>query len=173
MRRSVPEADDARLGRSFPGRAGFTLVELLAVLLVLGVLYGGAVLLLKSSFLGAPSPESVKREAVRVAGWLQRVFHKALLSGRGFVIYITAPLPRGRLTVEWVSPVESEVYEGGGRAYFRSNTDDSIYCFFSPKWNMLSPAFTLRVVSSPQSQSAIKYVVVSPYGRVSLHDVSP
>ncbi len=161
-----------RRKRSAP-RSAFTIVEVLAALLIAGILFGGLTLSLKSLFSAGATPESVRQEAERAAGWLQRVFHKALLSRRGFTIRVLSLKAQPRMVVHWVSPVEDEVYDGKGRAFFLNHSASPVYCSYSPKWNTLTPALTVRVVRSEKSYSALRYIVVSPYGRVSLRDTPP
>lgn len=157
-------------------RCAFSLSELLACVLILGILSGGVALAPFSSFLDSSSRESVIREAERTASWLQRVFHKALLSGRGFTLRVASLQSQRRIVVHWASPVEDEVYDGGGRAYFLNHALESPFCQYTPKWNMLTPALTIRVGSSESPRKglkALRYIVVSPYGRVSLRDTPP
>ena len=168
----------AARGTLFRGslRSAFSLIELLVVILILGVLYGGVALAPSSIFLDSSSPESVRCETERAASWLQRVFYKALLSGRGFAVRVAHLQSQRRIVVHWVSPVEDEVYDAEGRAFFINHSSQSSLCQFTPKWNILTPALTIRVSASEgprRTAKALWYIVVSPYGRVSLRDTSP
>ncbi len=174
----VEAGRDGRGNTSFreTSRSAFSLSELLISILILGVLSGGVALAPSSSFLDSSSRESVIREAERAAAWMQRVFHKALLSGRGFSVRVASLQSQRRIVVHWASPVEDEVYDGGGRAYFLNHALESPFCQYTPKWNMLTPALTIRVGSSESPRKglkALRYIVVSPYGRVSLRETPP
>lgn len=151
---------------------GFSLAELLAVLAICLVLGGGASVALVSSFAGAPSDETAVREGKYAAQWLQRVFHKALLSGRSFVFRLSPSVPQKRLKIQWADGSE-EIYDGKGRVWFTNHSGIPAFCTYSPKWNTISPAFTIEAGSSPDRRRPLKYIVVTPFCRVSYRDDPP
>ena len=180
MRRSpTPESVRcAARGTLFKGspRSAFSLAELIVVLLLLTILSVCIAPALSSSYIDASSPERVRREADRAASWLQRVFHKALLSGRSFTLSPSSLRSRPNIVVQWTAPVEDEVFRGDGSAFFINNALESPRSFYVPKWNILTPALTIRVSDSEGPRRTAKplwYIVVSPYGRVSLRDTPP
>ncbi len=163
------------LSRGSP-RSAFSLAELIVVLLVLTILSACIAPALSSSYINASSPERVRREADRAASWLQRVFHKALLSGRCFTLSPSSLRSRPNIVVQWTAPVEDEVFRGDGSAYFINHALESPRSYYVPKWNILTPGLTIRVSASEgprKTTKALWYIVVSPYGRVSLRDTPP
>ena len=129
-----------------------------------------------SSYINASSPERVRREGERAASWLQRVFYKALLSGRSFTLRPPSFRSQRNILVQWTAPVEDEVFRGDGSAFFINNALESPQSLYVPKWNILTPALTIRVSASEgprKTAKALWYIVVSPYGRVSLRDTPP
>ncbi len=143
------------------------------VLLITSVLFGG--ITLSFSFLAGaqPSPQEVRREGKLAAQWLQRVFHKALLSGRSFSFQLSSAKPQKNLKIHWSNPTEVEVYDGKGQAWFINHSSKTPYCTYSPLWNTISPAFTVEVGPSSERRRPLHYIVVSLYGRVSFRDDPP
>ena len=180
MRRSpapepVRRAARGTLSRGSP-RGAFSLAELIVVLLVLTILSACIAPVLTSSYIDASSPERVRREGERAASWLQRVFYKALLSGRSFTLRPPSFRSQRNILVQWTAPVEDEVFRGDGSAFFINNALESPQSLYVPKWNILTPALTIRVSASEgprKTAKALWYIVVSPYGRVSLRDTPP
>ncbi|HPF83780.1 hypothetical protein SDC9_38147 [bioreactor metagenome] len=168
-------AGSERGGRSrsplFRGRA-FSLAELLAVLAICLVLGGGMSLAVVSSFAGPASDTTAVREGKYAAQWLQRIFHKALLSGRSFVFRLSTSVPQNRLKIQWADGRE-ETYDGKGRVWFTNHSGVPAFCAYSPKWNTISPAFTIEAGSSPDRRRPLKYIVVTPFCRVSYRDDPP
>ncbi len=155
-------------------RSGVTRVELLAVLLICGVLFGGVSLSLYPVLYGPPSRETVKREGKYAAAWLQRIFYKAMLSGRSFSLYVASPsVPKRSFKVVWADPHEEEIYRGNDRIWFTNRSASPKWCVFSPKWNTLSPALTIEINASPDRRRPLHYIIISPYCRVSYRDTPP
>ena len=154
-------------------RRGLSLAELLVTLLILSVLFGGAALSFSSLAGGRPSPQEVRREGQFAAQWLQRVFYKALLSGRSFAFRLSPSVPQRYLRIYWSNPTEVEVYDGKGQAWFTNHSSSLAFCTYSPLWNTISPAFTVEVGSSPEQRRPLHYIVVSPYCRVSYREDPP
>ena len=156
-----------------PRRRGLSFVELLVVLLLSSVLFGGIALSF-SSFTGSqPSPQDVRREGKFAAQWLQRIFYKALLSGRSFAFRISPSVPQRYLKINWSNPSEVEIYDGKEQAWFTNHSSAMAFCVYSPLWNTISPAFTVEVGSSRERRHPLHYIVVSPYCRVSYRDDPP
>lgn len=152
---------------------GFTLVELVVVLAIVLILSGGVSLAFLSSSPGTLSQETVKREGQYAAQWLQRIFYKALLSGRSFSFFKLSSLqPQSKLKVIWENN-EVEEYDGRGNAWFLNHSASPVYCIYNPKWNTVSPAFTIQVGSSQNRPRPLEYIVVTPYCRVSCRDDAP
>jgi hypothetical protein len=152
--------------------SAFSLAELLAVLAICLILGGGASVALVSSFAGPPSDETAVREGKYAAQWLQRIFHKALLSGRSFVFRLSTSVPQQRLKIQWADASE-EIYDGKGRVWFTNHSGIPAFCTYSPKWNTISPAFTIEAGSSPDRRRPLKYIVVTPFCKVSYRDDPP
>lgn len=177
MRRSpIPEpvrrAARGTLSRGSP-RSAFSLAELIVVLLGLTILSACIAPAFTSSY---STPERVRREGERAASWLQRVFYKALLSGRSFTICPSSFRSQRNIVVQWTAPVEDEVFRGDGSAFFINNALESPRSFYAPKWNTLTPALTIGVSASEGPRRTARplwYIVVSPYGRVSLRETPP
>ncbi|MDI9388562.1 MAG: hypothetical protein QM441_04945 [Synergistota bacterium] len=166
-------AGDIRRGAPPPA---FTLAELLVVLCVTGVLLGGVALSCRGLLSGAPSPEGVRREAERAASWLQRVFHGALLSRRGLQLSMSSYASQRTIVVRWDDSREKEVYDGGGQAFFINQSMDSDPSLYSPKWNTLTPALTIRVTAAEGARKhckAVCYIVISPFMRVTVATSPP
>lgn len=154
-------------------RRGLSLQELLVVLLISSVLFGGVALSFSSLAGGQPTPQEVRREGQFAAQWLQRIFYKALLSGRSFAFRISPSVPQSDLRIYWSNPTEVEVYDGKGQAWFTNHSSLMPFCIYSPLWNTISPAFTVEVGSSPKRRHPLHYIVVSPYCRVSYREDPP
>ena len=148
-------------------------MELLVVLLLSSVLFGGITLSFSSLAGSQPSPQDVRREGKFAAQWLQRIFYKALLSGRSFAFRISPSVPQKDLRIYWSNPTEVEVYDGKGQAWFTNHSSFMPFCIYSPLWNTISPAFTVEVGSSSAQRRPLHYIVVSPYCRVSYREDPP
>jgi len=120
----------------------------------------------------APSDTTAVREGKYAAQWLQRVFHKALLSGRSFVFRLSTSVPQKGLKIQWADGTE-EIFDGKGRVWFTNRSGVPAFCAYSPKWNTISPAFTIEAGSSPDRRRPLKYIVVTPFCRVSYRDDPP
>ena len=154
-------------------RRGLSLVELLVVLLLSSVLFGVIALSFSPLAGSRPSPQEVRREGQFAAQWLQRVFYKALLSGRSFAFRISPSVPQRYLKIYWSNPSEVEVYDGKEQAWFVNHSPSMPFCIYSPLWNTISPAFTVEVGPSPERRHPLHYIVVSPYCRVSYREDPP
>ncbi|HCL78630.1 MAG TPA: hypothetical protein DIC53_01535 [Synergistaceae bacterium] len=153
-------------------RRGLSLAELLVVLLIVGILFGGVALVARSSFFGPPSPERVRREGEHAAMWLQRVFHKGLLTGRSFVFRLSPSAPKRTLDIRWADD-STETYDGKGIVWFTNYSGTGAYCTYNPKWNMVTPAFTVEVGTSAEVRRPAWYVVVSPFCHVDFRKTPP
>ena len=89
------------------------------------------------------------------------------------MVRISSAAPQARIKVSWSSPGGEDVYDGRGNAWFLNHSSKAAFCTYSPRWNTISPAFTIRVTASPGKYSALAYIVVSPYCRVSYRDTPP
>lgn len=166
----LAERSAGSLRRGAPPPA-FSLAELLVVLCVTGVLLGGVALSCRGLFSGAPAPESVRREAERAASWLQRVFHGALLSRRALYLKVPSYSSQPGIVVHWADTGRKEAYDGGGRAFFINHSQEGELCHYSPAWNTLTPALTIRATTLEGVRRDCKgvcYIVISPFMRVSV-----
>ncbi|NLB84021.1 MAG: hypothetical protein GX791_07220, partial [Synergistaceae bacterium] len=103
-------------------RRGLSLAELLVVLLMSSVFFGGIALSFSSLAGGQPTPQEVRREGKFAAQWMQRIFYKALLSGRSFAFRISPSVPQRYLRIYWSNPSEVEVYDGKEQAWFTNHS---------------------------------------------------
>ncbi len=151
---------------------GFTLAEILVTLLILGVLAGGVYLAAGSSSYLSPSPERVRREGEFASLWIQRVFHKGLVTRRSFVFRLSPSVPQKELKVLW-SDGTVEKYHGRDVVWFTNHSGTAPYCTYSPKWHTISPAFTVEVGTSPDRRRPEWYIVVSPFCHVDFRKTPP
>ena len=142
------------------------------MVLVISLALGGMTLALKSSFVGGPSDERSIREGKYAAQWLQRVFYKAILSRRSFVFRLSSAAPQRKLVIQWADG-RKETYDGHERVWFTNRSSSAAFCNYSPRWNTISPAFTIEVGSSPHRRRPLMYIVVSPYCLVTYRDKPP
>ncbi|MDI9370250.1 MAG: hypothetical protein GX181_02505 [Synergistaceae bacterium] len=152
----------------------FSLVELLVALCISGALFG-ALALGGANLFGSPSPETTRREAERAASWLQRVHHRALLSKRGFDLEVLPYISNTKIVVYWAD-ARKETFNSGGKAYFLNHAVDQSRCRYSPVWNTLTPALTIRVGASKVPRKSFlteAYIIVSPFMRISVTSSPP
>jgi len=167
-----PEGEGGPKRPPFFKRRGFTLAELMSVLLIFLLVGGGISAAMVSSWLGNPSEEVVIREGKWAAHWMQRMFYKAMVSRRSFIFRLSPSVPQQKLKIIWEDNT-TEVYDGRGRAWFTNRSAVMSNCVFSPQWNTVSPAFTIEVGSSPKKRKPLRYIVVTPYCRVAYRDNPP
>jgi hypothetical protein len=80
------------------------------------------------------------------------------------------------IVVRWDDSREKEVYDGGGQAFFINQSMDSDPSLYSPKWNTLTPALTIRVTAAEGARKhckAVCYIVISPFMRVTVATSPP
>jgi hypothetical protein len=137
----------------------FTLAESLTVLVVLFVL-------LSASFVvrGVRGADPEK-EARSLARWLSGVMTASNRSGRSFTLRCAGNVARKTVEAVWQRPAETKTYASLYGCVFKrynSAVSDSVY---SPQWNTLTPAATIKVQDA-DDEGKTHFVIVSQHGGV-------
>ena len=141
-------------------RSGTTLMELLLALILIGVL-AGTVGVVKSASNDGQSPE---KEAKSLAHWLSNAMTISNRSGRPFTLVCPGNVALSTVALEWQNPLKKETYAavyGGSFIRYQNSNPTSIY---TPQWNTLTPAVTIRVGNG--KTKADYFTIVSGHGRV-------
>jgi prepilin-type N-terminal cleavage/methylation domain-containing protein len=144
---------------SWPSRPGYTLTELLAALLIMGVIAGA----LSVVYRGAPpANESPEKEALKLAQWLTNLATISNRTGRDFSLVCPGSAPRGVVEAVWRNPLKKDVYASAYGCKFNRDSGADAESLYSSQWSAMTPTITIRV-----SRGKVKhYVIVSRHGRV-------
>lgn len=157
----------------FPGRKGHSLIEVLAVMAIVTILFAmfypaaGGLLSIRTG-----TQEAARAEARNVRRWLSRTLQKACLHNRAFNFKYLSGY-RDELKILWFYPSEYETYATGGRClirYMSTATQDRCY---TPMWHTMTPAFTLSIHVPGKSKQKVAEIAVSGYCSVSLTEFFP
>ena len=138
---------------------GFTLVELLAVMLVIGVLAGTFTVFYTNS---TNPNQSTEKEAQKLASWLTNLATISNRTGRPFSLNCPSNVVRNYIEANWQNPSKKDIYTSAYGCKFNrygSSNADSLY---SPQWSAMVPTITIKV----SRERAEHYVIVSQHGRV-------
>ena len=155
-------------GRARSARRGFSLVELLCVLLVLCVVAGAAAV----TFRGADECRIVRDEAEELRAWLSSRMAQAAREGAEFKLIIDADKATQELgfTIEWYGgprDLETEAYEPGRAAIERDSLANEHT--FDGEWFTLTPAASF-IIRSRRERDIAALVTVSGVGYVDVKE---
>jgi prepilin-type N-terminal cleavage/methylation domain-containing protein len=158
----------------FRERTGFTLVELIVVMVILVSVISCSGLVASSVIPQKGTEKSVIRETEHFERWLNNTFHKACLYRRSFNFKsLPCSTPSRYISIYWNDTNETETYDTGGKCYFTvrgSKVNTSVY---TSQWQTVSPAFTLKAVRDPDHTSAVRFVRISVYSHVAVTEDPP
>lgn len=158
----------------FCRRKAFTLVELLVVFSIIAVLAGTFSLNSVAGMMQKGSPQSIARESADLARWINGRMYKATLEKRSFSFRsLPCSTPVQWIIIRWADTGELEKYDSQGNCYFTIRGSAVSNAVYNPYFHTVTPGFTLKVVESPSKTTALKYIRVSVYGRVSVTDDPP
>ncbi|MDR3230271.1 MAG: prepilin-type N-terminal cleavage/methylation domain-containing protein [Synergistaceae bacterium] len=148
----------------------FTLLELLATLAVIAALTGAAGLM--PTLLSLKSPGNPRTEAQHLGRWLTDAMTISNRTGRAFRLFCpgNSPQPASVIVIEWENPVERKAYTPIGDCRFIRWQDSTPTSVYTPQWNTLSPALSIKVVNDRAEEY---YTIVSVYGRVRTNRLPP
>ncbi|MCL2009348.1 MAG: prepilin-type N-terminal cleavage/methylation domain-containing protein [Synergistaceae bacterium] len=139
-------------------RPGYTLVETLVVLLLIGVFAGASAAYYSGGHTRSQSPE---KEAQKLSRWLTNLATISNRTGRPFMLNCPGNVTRDYIEAIWQNPLKKDVYTSIYGCGFRRRSQyaDSLY---SPQWSAMVPTITIEVSRG----DARHYVIVSQHGRV-------
>ena len=158
----------------FRERTGFTLVELMVVLVILVSTFSFFELAASSTISQMGTERSVVRETERFERWLNNTFHKACLYRRSFNFKsLPCSTPSRYISIYWNDTNKTETYDTGGKCYFTVRGSKVHTSVYTSQWQTVSPAFTLKAVRDPEHKSAVRFVRISVYSHVAVTDDPP
>ena len=144
-------------------RGAFTLVEALAALLVVALLSGTFALK------GTSARDNPKKEALRLVHWISKTIVTANRSGRAFALLCSGSTAQSNVEIRWSDGTKEKYTSAFACRFIRKG--GSFESFWSPQWNTLTPALTLRVTNGRNADDY--FVVVSAHGRVRADSAPP
>ena len=150
---------------------GFSLLEVLVVLLLLGIITAFLGVLFSSSWLLSVSPAGSVRHGENLGFWLESKMLEARLRGEGFRLVLPASRLGESISVVWKARGLTEVWEGGGYIFFVPGVPES---HFALPLGTFTPTFTLYIRCEKKFSAApAATVTVSLFGRVLVQKVNP
>ncbi|MDR1875972.1 MAG: hypothetical protein LBQ90_13275 [Synergistaceae bacterium] len=135
------------------------MVEVLAVAVLLS-LFAGTFGLVRSAFENADGLP--QQEALKLSRWLTNIMTISNRSGRSFTLRCPSNASQGFIEAVWQNPLRQEFYTSLYGCSFIRDRSAVAASLYSPQWNSLLPAITIKV-SRGRAQH---YVIVSQHGRV-------
>lgn len=151
----------------FVGRRGYSLVELLVALAILGALMGSLAL----GFAGG-SPEGTEdqrcvKAAHEAVQWLRGMIVRARAESRAFQLQVSVSSNVDRLEIFWLDDNRWERFNSAGRVYFKANLATN-WVTYQPRWHTFSPGLTLWFYKDRSSRLPVGRIVITPLGAVNL-----
>ena len=142
----------------FP-RVGYTLVEALTVMTIIGVLAGTLAVV----YSGLPgSEQSTEKEAKKLSYWLTNLVTISNRSGRPFRLVCPGNVRRDYIEVERLNPFKKDKYTSAYDCKFSRYGGNNVDSHYSPQWSAMVPTITIKV----SRENAEHYVIISQHGRV-------
>ena len=138
-------------------RRGYTLVETLMVMLIIGVLASTSVVVYRSLLL----PQSPEKEAQKLSRWLTNLATISNRTGRPFLLNCPGNVTRDYVEAIWQNPLKKETYTSTYGCTFSRYGGSNVESLYSPQWSALVPTITIKV----SCNKAEHYVIVSQHGR--------
>ena len=139
-------------------RLGYTLVETLMVMLIIGVLAGT----LTAFYRKPPSAQSPEKEAQKLSRWLTNLATISNRTGRSFSLVCPGNATRDYVEAVWNNPPKKDTYTSAYGCKFNRYGGANVESLYSPQWSALVPTITIKVSRG----KAEHYVIVSQHGRV-------
>ncbi len=183
--RGVAEAKTAWKFRKRGGgenRRGFTLVELLSVLVIGTALAGAALGISATGWWQGGKSSTSWHEARRLARWLGAAVREGIHNGQGFAIYPPAGTLESRMRLVWYDRFGHVLPLGQGDRWWTSDLSCHLLshrgavtmAHFLPRQRMFVPGFTLEVRHRRRlADPPDCYVIVSPYSHISVSATPP
>jgi len=147
-------------------RHGFTLVEALTVVLIIGIMAGTLGVVYRGLSARSQSPE---REAQKLSRWLTNLVTISNRTGRPFLLNCPGNVMRNHIVVTWQNPLQRVIYTSAYGSGFRRHSGTSVESLYSPQWTAMVPTITIRVSRGNVNH----YVIVSQSGRVRTSSLPP
>ncbi len=150
---------------------GFSLLEVLVVLILLGSITAFLGVLFSSSWILSVSPAGAVRHAENLGFWLESKILEARLHGENFRLSLPAARLGESVSLFWKSRHVAETWEGRGYFFWVSGVPES---HFALPLGTFTPTFTLEIrcekdlAASPEAA-----VTVSLFGRITVRDMIP
>lgn len=152
-------------------RKGFSLIELLIVMLILGATAGGL------SFIFSDADDGdklVREEADNFALWLTDSMARAETEECGFKLSMSQQsIKNASFRITWQGGSQhgaTKTYQSSRVRIFPVTGDLSKARVFNGEWSSMTPALTLDVKPQPSCKGKALYVVVSGAGYVTIRD---
>ena len=140
-------------------RVGYTLVETLTVIMIIGILAGAFAVVYRGVPTQSQAPE---REAQKLSHWLTNLATISNRTGRPFLLNCPGNVTRDYIEVIWQSPLKKDTYASAYGCGFSRYGGGNVESFYSPQWSAMAPTITIKVSRGKTEH----YVIVSQHGRV-------
>jgi len=152
------ENGNARRGRFHFSRLGYTMTEMLIVVLIIGIIAGVSAV----SYKNLSPDKAAEREAQKLSRWLTNLETMSNRTGESFKLICPGNISRGYVEAIWQSSSKKNTYTSAYGCKFSRYGGGGVDSLYSPQWSAMVPTITIKVSSG----TADHFTIVSQHGRV-------